>query len=114
MPDTIGRDELKQLIDRDEVTVVEALPEQYFAKEHLPGALNVPHDAPPERIEALLPDKTAAVVTYCSSLTCGNSGQLAERLAGMGYSDVRKYAEGKADWLDAGLPVERGAPAPTT
>ena len=24
----------------------------------------------------------------------------------MGYSNVRDYAEGKAGWVDAGLPVE--------
>ena len=24
----------------------------------------------------------------------------------MGYSNVRDYAEGKEDWIDAGLPVE--------
>jgi hypothetical protein len=24
----------------------------------------------------------------------------------MGYRNVRDYAEGKQDWLDAGLPVE--------
>jgi rhodanese-related sulfurtransferase len=24
----------------------------------------------------------------------------------MGYTNVRDYAEGKQDWIDAGLPVE--------
>jgi hypothetical protein len=24
----------------------------------------------------------------------------------MGYTNVRDYAEGKRDWIDAGLPVE--------
>jgi hypothetical protein len=24
----------------------------------------------------------------------------------LGYTDVREYAEGKADWIEAGLPVE--------
>ena len=109
MPETISREELKELIDRRAVTVVEALPGQYFEQEHLPGAVNVPHDAERERIEELLPDKSAPVVTYCGSLTCRNSAQLAARLAGMGYTDVREYAEGKVDWVDAGLPTEAGA-----
>ncbi len=114
MPDTaetIGRDELKQLIDNDQVIVVEALGEQYFADAHLPGAVNVPHDASRERIEELLSDKSAAVVTYCASPTCQNSAQLAQRLVGMGYREVREYAEGKSDWVEAGLAVERGAVA---
>jgi hypothetical protein len=29
----------------------------------------------------------------------------------MGYSAVREYAEGKQDWVEAGLPVETGAHA---
>jgi rhodanese-related sulfurtransferase len=27
-------------------------------------------------------------------------------LAAMGYTNVRDYAGGKQDWIDAGLPVE--------
>ena len=106
MPETISREELEALINRRAVTVAEALPEAYFDQEHLPGAVNVPHDAERERIEELLPDKSAPVVTYCASLTCRNSAQLAARLTGMGYTNVREYAEGKVDWVEAGLPTE--------
>jgi rhodanese-related sulfurtransferase len=105
MTDKISRDELKDLIDRDGATVAEALAEQYFEEEHLPGAVNVPHLAEEELINERLPDKDAPVVTYCASLTCRNSEILAERLVAMGYSDVREYAEGKADWIESGLPV---------
>jgi hypothetical protein len=28
------------------------------------------------------------------------------KLAALGYTNVRDYAEGKQDWIDAGLPVE--------
>jgi rhodanese-related sulfurtransferase len=107
MPKNISRDDLTRLIERGAITLVEALPEQYFSEEHLPGAINVPHDTPRERIEALLPDRSAPVVTYCASLTCQNSAQLAQRLTAMGYADVRDYAEGKADWVDHHLPTER-------
>ena len=29
----------------------------------------------------------------------------------LGYVNVREYAEGKQDWLDAGYPIEQGIPA---
>ncbi len=29
----------------------------------------------------------------------------------MGYTHVRDYAEGKQDWIDAGLPIEKSEPA---
>jgi rhodanese-related sulfurtransferase len=34
----------------------------------------------------------------------------AAQLTKLGYTNVRKYAEGKQDWSEAGLPLEQGAP----
>ncbi|MFC5183957.1 rhodanese-like domain-containing protein [Actinomadura harenae] len=53
-----------------------------------------------------LPDRDAAIVTYCSNEACPNSGQVADRLTALGYRDVRKYKEGIQDWTEAGLPTE--------
>lgn len=47
---------------------------------------------------------------YCSNTACQNSGIAANRLTALGYTDVRKYAEGKQDWVEAGLPTESGTP----
>jgi rhodanese-related sulfurtransferase len=44
---------------------------------------------------------------YCANLECANSDLAAERLLALGYHDVRVYAGGKADWVAAGLPLER-------
>jgi rhodanese-related sulfurtransferase len=49
-------------------------------------------------------------VTYCSNTACPNSGIAATVLSKRGYTNVRKYAEGKDDWRAAGLPLEQGAP----
>ena len=107
----ITRDELKAKLDRGEpVVLVEALPEQYYRKAHLPGALLLPHDRVDELAPALLPDKAAEIVVYCANLPCQNSEIAATRLAELGYANVREYAEGKQDWIDAGLPTERGLP----
>ena len=59
----------------------------------------------------LLPDKSAAIVTYCSNAACPNSGQVAAKLSALGYTNVRKYREGIEDWVEAGLPVESAMPA---
>lgn len=106
---TITRDELRARIDRGDVVVVETLGPMYFEEAHLPGALNIPHTQVAELAPALLPDKGATIVTYCSNTACGNSQAAAAQLEAMGYTDVRKYAEGKQDWREAGLPVEAGA-----
>lgn len=111
MTPKITRDELKALLDRSEVVVVEALPEQYFAKEHIPGAIRVDFDELDAQAPERLPDRDAAIVTYCASLTCRNSEIAANKLIALGYTNVREYAEGKADWIGAGLPVEASAAA---
>jgi rhodanese-related sulfurtransferase len=111
MAPKITRDELKALLDGSDVAVVEALPEQYFAKAHIPGAIRVDYEELEAQAPELLPDKDAAIVTYCASLTCPNSEIAANKLIALGYTNVRDYAEGKADWIEAGLPVERRARA---
>ncbi len=106
---TITRDALKAKLDAGEpIVLVEALPEKYFRHAHLPGAINVPHDRIDELAPALLPDKGAAIVVYYANLPCENSAIAARRLTELGYTDVREYAEGKVDWVDAGLPTETG------
>lgn len=102
----ITRDELKAGIDAGTVTVVDALGGEYYAKQHLPGAIalveaDVDRLAPQE-----LPDKDAAIVTYCSNPACPNSQRVANRLTALGYTNVRKYSDGIEDWVAAGLPVE--------
>jgi rhodanese-related sulfurtransferase len=63
---TISREELRQKIDRgDAFTLFEVLPEPYYRKHHLPGAVHMP----PTDVEAtaarLVADKNAEIVLYC-------------------------------------------------
>ena len=108
MPEKITRNELEALVDRGEVTLVEALGEQYFDKEHLPGAIRVDYDQVDHQASERLPDRDAAIVVYCSNRECHNSEIAANKLVALGYENVRRYVEGKADWIEAGLPVESG------
>lgn len=106
----ITRDELRDAITAGTVTVVDALPESYYAQVHLPGAVNLVEDDVESRAADLLPDHDAAIVTYCSNPACGNSQAVAARLERLGYRNVRKYREGVQDWVAAGLPTESGLP----
>jgi rhodanese-related sulfurtransferase len=105
---TISRSELNTAIEAGDVVVVETLGPQYYEDAHLPGAINIPHTEVARLAPQLLPDKDAAIVTYCSNTACRNSEVAAAQLRALGYSDVRKYAEGKDDWRAAGLPLESG------
>ncbi|MEV4107928.1 rhodanese-like domain-containing protein [Nonomuraea sp. NPDC049695] len=107
----ITREELKAAIDAGTVTVIDALGGDYYAKQHLPGAIPLVEAEVADRAAELLPDRNAAIVTYCSNPACNNSQAVATRLEGLGYTHVRKYREGIEDWAAAGLPLEGAATA---
>ncbi|HEX2215359.1 MAG TPA: rhodanese-like domain-containing protein [Xanthobacteraceae bacterium] len=106
MTATIAREELKATAGG--AVLLEALPARYYLEGHLPGALHMPHDRVRALAPRLAPDKAAAIVVYCASDTCQNSHIAARTLESLGYTDVRVYAGGKKDWVDAGLPLETG------
>lgn len=91
------------------MTLVEALPEKYYRDGHLPGAIHLPHDQVRQLAAERLPDKNAFIVVYCANAPCQNSRIAAQTLAALGYANVHEYVEGKQDWVDAGLPLERDA-----
>lgn len=105
----ISREELKALIASGKKhTIIEALPKRYYEAEHLPGAINIPHDAVPANVSSLIPDRNAPVIVYCANTECRNSHTAADALRGLGYGFVYEYAEGKKGWKEAGLPLENG------
>jgi rhodanese-related sulfurtransferase len=104
--DRISREDLLVLMEAGSVQVVEALPPDAFAAEHLPGARNVPGQVSAELAEQVAPDRAAPVVVYCSGPYCNRSKIAAAAFARLGYADVRVYVGGKQDWAEAGLAFE--------
>lgn len=103
----ITRSELQaKLADKSPVVLLEALPEGYFVKGHLPTARNFPHDQVRVLAPTLLPRKDAEIVVYCANESCQNSHIAAGVLASLGYQNVSVYPGGKKDWEEAGLPLE--------
>ena len=106
MATNITREELKAKMDRGEKFVlVDALSAKHYDSSHLPGAINLPYEFVDEA-ETVLPDKDAEIVVYCMNRDCSASGLEAAELEEIGYTSVLHYADGKQDWIKAGLPVE--------
>lgn len=102
----ITREELKRELDSGRsLTLVEALPEKYWRKAHLPGALQIDYTEVEDKAATLLPNKDAKIVVYCANTVCQNSTQAAQTLDSLGYRNVFEYVEGKQDWADAGFPI---------
>jgi rhodanese-related sulfurtransferase len=103
----INRETLWQKIERgDEFVLVDALPPLAYAASHLPGAISMPPEYVRARARRRVPNRDAEIVVYCASSTCDSSLVVADRLVELGYRNVRHYAEGKRDWVEAGLPLE--------
>ena len=70
---------------------------------HVPGAVHISRGRLESRIEGLIPDKSRALVVYCSA---GSRSAFAVKvLAEMGYEDVVSVAGGFADWKRNGFDV---------
>jgi rhodanese-related sulfurtransferase len=103
----ISRESLWQKIERgDEFVLVDALAPISYAASHLPGAISMPPEYVAGRARGLIPDRDTEIVVYCASLTCDTSLEVADRLIELGYRNIRHYAEGKRDWVEARLPLE--------
>jgi rhodanese-related sulfurtransferase len=86
--------------------LVEALGTGFYDDAHLPGAINIPPGQVDTLARALLPDRDASIVVYCTRAGA-SSDAVARRLEELGYSTVAVYTGGKEDWVEHGLPVER-------
>lgn len=105
----ISREELRAKIESDEdFVLVDALAPMSYARSHLPGAINLPLEWVDERAPRRVPDLDTEIVVYCIDVQCTSSVFVGERLRHLGYTNVRHYADGKADWTAAGLPLEGG------
>jgi rhodanese-related sulfurtransferase len=109
MTKEIARNELRSLLSNGHKPIlIEALPARYYLDSHLPGAVHMPHDRTAELAGEVAPDRNRDIVVYCASATCRNSHIAAAQLERLGYANVRVYAGGKQDWVEAGLATESG------
>ncbi|TVQ90453.1 MAG: rhodanese-like domain-containing protein [Deltaproteobacteria bacterium] len=75
-----------------------------YAEGHVPGAINVPLDQVPSRLDAFEPHKGDEIYLICRS--GGRSGQAGRYLEGQGYKTVNVMG-GTAGWANTGLPIDR-------
>jgi rhodanese-related sulfurtransferase len=101
MPISINRSEVQRLVAGG-AQLVEVLPEEEYAEEHLPGAIHLPLKSLTARSARTL-DRSRPVVVYCWDALCDMSPRAAWDLERFGFDPVFDYTTGKADWIAAGL-----------
>lgn len=95
-PVKLTAQQAKERMDENpDAIILDVRTAEEYAQGHIPGAVLLPNeditDTPPQE----LPDLDAEILVYCRS---GNrSAQAAEKLAGLGYSQVSDFG-GIQDW----------------
>jgi rhodanese-related sulfurtransferase len=83
------------------------LPDTYFRGELIVGSLRVPIETVGREVQRLGLPKGAEIIVYCADLACPLSRKAAEKLQELGYTNVRAYEGGLAEWKESGRPVVR-------
>ena len=90
----ISIDELKTLMVKKQVVIVDVRDPQSFAEGHIPGAVNVPFDFLPNHVDEWKKDKRL-IVTYCA---CHEEATAARALYDLNAFDVKNVKALRGGW----------------
>ena len=89
----------------ERITVIDARSREAHAREHIPGAMSLPHrEMNPESTAHI--DRAALVVTYCDGIGCNASTKGALKMAELGFR-TRELIGGLDWWKRDGHPTEK-------
>jgi rhodanese-related sulfurtransferase len=100
-------DEVKVLMARKQVVLVDVRDPMAFGQGHIPGAQNVPFDFLPDHVEKWKKDKRL-VVTYCACLHEGTAASAALDMKAFGLTNVKALLGGYNEWVKRGEKIETG------
>ena len=102
----ISIDELKVLIERKAVLVIDVRDADSFAKGRIPGAVNVDYTRILQDADRFKGD-TRTIVTYCACAREMTSARAAVDLAAKGISGAKALVGGWDEWVSRGEKIER-------
>jgi ArsR family transcriptional regulator len=98
----VSHDELAARLRDGVVTLIDVRPGEEFAAGHIPGAVNIPLDELPRRLDELPADRT--VIAYCRGPYCVFAFEAVAELRAKGY-DARRLEDGYPQWWAARRPI---------
>lgn len=97
--------DLNTLIETGEnVTIVDTRSPEAYEREHIPGAISIPHQEMSEESTADI-DEESLVVTYCDGIGCNASTKGALRMTELGFK-VKELIGGIVWWKTDGYKTQ--------
>jgi rhodanese-related sulfurtransferase len=103
-------DLFQALGDQENIVVIDTRQPHGYAREHIPGAINLPHRLMNAETTRHL-DKSKIYVCYCDGIGCNASTKGALNMAKLGF-EVRELIGGISWWKFDGYATEGTAAAP--
>lgn len=96
--------DLHVLLKQGRVTVIDARSHEAYEREHIPGAVHLPHREMNPQTTAMLA-QNQLLVTYCDGIGCNASTKGALNLARLGFT-VKELLGGLDWWKRDGYPTK--------
>ena len=102
----ISIDEVKALMAKKQVILVDVRDPQSFAEGHLPGALNVPFDFIPKYVDEWKKD-SRVIITYCACTNETTAARAVVDMNGFGVTNAKALLGGWNEWVKRGEKIEK-------
>lgn len=110
-PQVIGLQEFREVVERKKAVILDARPEIFHRRGHVPGALSLSREEfgrDYARHKSLLEsNKEQIIAVYCSGSSCEDSDMVADALLKLAYHHLLVFKGGWDEWTGAKLPQER-------
>jgi rhodanese-related sulfurtransferase len=104
---TISLDQLTTVLQQGGVAEFwNVLTNDYFTGEMIPGSRRVPLDRVAREVTVRGLAKDTPIISYCSGPACPQSKAAADKLTGLGFTNVRAFEGGLEAWKNDGRALE--------
>lgn len=102
----ISIDDVKTLIAKKQVVLIDVRDPMSFSQGHMPGAINVPFDFLPDHADEWRREKRL-LVTYCACVNEGTAARAALDMNAFGIKNVKALLGGWNEWIKRGEKTEK-------
>jgi rhodanese-related sulfurtransferase len=106
---TVNKSQLKQWLDtKEDMLLINVLPQEDFQKQSIPGSINIPFKGTDNfavEVGERAKSKGQHIVVYCRNTQCDASRNAAAELETAGFTNVQAFEAGVEGWFGTAQPA---------